>query len=81
MSDWSRDMTENNNVTVRPEKSQVSLGIRPVWSESSLFAWRLLGALATYRAHSEDSDQTGRMPRLISENSDQTGRMPRLISC
>ena len=39
--------------------------IRPVWSESSLSAWRNLGSLATHWAHSEDSDQTGRMPRLI----------------
>ena len=37
----------------------------PVWSESSLSAWRNLGSLATHWAHSEDSDQTGRMPRLI----------------
>ena len=42
-----------------------ALTIRPVWSESSLSAWRKLGSLATYWAHSEDSDQTGRMPRLI----------------
>ena len=35
------------------------------WSESSLSAWRKLGSLPTNRAHSEDSDQTGRMPRLI----------------
>ena len=27
--------------------------------------WRKLGPLATHCAHSEDSDQTGRMPRLI----------------
>ena len=46
---------------MRPAKTQ----IRPVWSESSLSAWRNLGSLATHRAHSEDSDQTGRMPRLI----------------
>ena len=39
--------------------------IRPVWSESSLSAWRKLGSLATHWAHSEDSDQTGRMPRPI----------------
>ena len=31
-----RDKT--NNVTVRPAKTQISLGIRPVWSESSLCA-------------------------------------------
>ena len=40
-------------------------GICPVWSESSLSARRKLGSLATHLAHSEDSDQTGRMPRLI----------------
>ena len=50
---------------VRPAKTQFSLGIPPVWSESSLSAWRNLGSLATHWAHSEDSDQTGRMPRLI----------------
>ena len=50
---------------VRPVKAQISLGVRPVWSESSLSAWRKLGSLATHWAHSEDSDQTGRMPRLI----------------
>ena len=41
------------------------LGIRPVWSESSLSAWRKHGSLATHWVHREDSDQTGRMPRLI----------------
>ena len=51
-------------MNVRPAKTQISLGIRPVWSESSLSAWRKLGSLATHWAHSEDSDQTGRMPRL-----------------
>ena len=35
-----------------------------IW-ESSLSAWRKLGSLATHWVHSEDSDQTGRMPRLI----------------
>ena len=32
---------------VRPAKTQISLGIRPVWSESPLSAWRKLGSLAT----------------------------------
>ena len=58
-----RDKT--NNVAVRPAKTQIRLDICPVWSESSLSAWRKLGPLATHRAHSEDSDQTERMPRLI----------------
>ena len=31
--------------------TQISLGIRPVWSESSLSAWRNLGPLATHWAH------------------------------
>ena len=56
---------KTNKVTVRPVKTQISLGIRPVWSVSSLSAWRKLGSLATHQAHGEDSDQTGRMPRLI----------------
>ena len=46
-------------------KTQISLGIRQVWSESLLSAWRELGSLATQWVHSEDTDQTGRMPRLI----------------
>ena len=50
---------KTNNVVVRPVKTQISLGIRPVWSESSLSAWRNLGSLATHWAHIEDSDQTG----------------------
>ena len=55
---------KTNNVAVRPTMTQISLGI-PVWSGSSLSTWRNLGSLVTYWAHSEDSDQTGRMPRLI----------------
>ena len=50
---------------VHPAKTQISLGIRPVWSESLLSTWRKLGSLATHQAHSEASDQTGQMPRLI----------------
>ena len=50
---------------MRPAKTQISPGIRPVWSESLLSAWRKLGSLATHWVHSKDSDQTGRMPRLI----------------
>ena len=56
---------KTNKVVVRPAKTQISLGIRPVWSESSLAVWRNLRSLATHWAHSEDYDQTGRMPRLI----------------
>ena len=43
---------------------------RSVWAsaqsdQSLLSAWRKLGSLATCWVHSEDSDQTGQMPRLI----------------
>ena len=61
----SSHMTKPTKWYVHPVKTQISLGIRPVWSESSLSAWRKHGSLATHSAHSEDSDQTGRMPRLI----------------
>ena len=61
----SRLMTKPTKWHVRPAKTLISLGIHPVWSESSLSTWRKLGPLATHWVHSEDSDQTGQMPRLI----------------
>ena len=61
----SRLMTKPTKWYVRPAKTLISLGTHPVWSESSLSAWRNLGSLATHWAPSEDSDQIGRMPRLI----------------
>ena len=51
-------------MAVHPAKTQISLDIRPVWSESLLYAWRNRGTLTTHWAHSEDSDQTG-WPSLI----------------
>ena len=56
---------KSNNVTVRPAKTEISLGIRPVWSESSLCAQWIAKDLSFLHADSEDSDQTGQMPRLI----------------
>ena len=58
-------MTKPTKWHVRPAKTRISLGIRPVWSESSLSAWRKLSSLVIHWAQSEDPDQTGRMPRLI----------------
>ena len=88
---WNSRISEpphdkTNKVTVRPTQTQISLGIRTVWSESSLSAWRKLGSLATHWAHSEDSDQTGWMPRLIWVFAGRTCHfvgfvMRRLISC
>ena len=56
---------KTNKVSVCPAKTQISLGLHPGWSASSLSTWRKLGSLATHWAHSEDSDQTELMPRLI----------------
>ena len=79
-------------MSVRPAKTQSSLGNRPVWSESSLSAWRKLGSLATHWAHSEESrltvfpdqDQDSLLVKRRNDNHspgyfDQTGRMLRLI--
>ena len=55
---------KTNKVTVRQAKTQISLGIRPVWSESSLCAHWVAKDPSFLHADSEDSDQTGRMPRL-----------------
>ena len=56
---------KTNKMTVRPAKTQISLGICPVWSESSLCALWVAKDPSFLHADSEDSDQTGRMPRLI----------------
>ena len=55
---------KTNKMTVHPAKTQISLGIRPVWSESSLSAWRKLGSLAIHLVHSKDSDQMSRPVHL-----------------
>ena len=51
-------------MTVHPAKTQFSLGIRQVWSESSLCAQWVAKDASFPHADSEDADQTGRMPRL-----------------
>ena len=52
-------------MSVRPAKTQISLGIRPAWSESSLCAQWVAKDPSFLHADSKESDQTGRMPRLI----------------
>ena len=56
---------KTNKTSGRPVKTQISLGIHPVWSESSLRAQWVAKDPRFLHAHSEDSDQTGQMPRLI----------------
>ena len=41
---------KTNKVSVRQANTQIKLGIRPFWSESSLSPWRNLGPLATHWA-------------------------------
>ena len=65
-------MTKPTKWPVRPAKTQISLGNHPVWSESSLSAQRSLG----FRAHREDSDQTGR-----SESSQDAQVILFVLSC
>ena len=56
---------KTNKMSVRPAKMQISLDIRSVWSESSLCIQWVAKDPGFLQADSEDSDQTGRMPRLI----------------
>ena len=46
-------MTKPTIWHVRQVKTQISLGMRPVWSESLLSAWRKVGYLVTHWAQSE----------------------------
>ena len=56
---------KSNKKSVRPTKTQISPGILSVWSESSLCSQRVAKDPRFLHADSEDSGQTGRMPRLI----------------
>ena len=56
---------KTNKITVRPAKTPISLGIRPVWSESSLCTQWVAKDPSFLHADSEDSDQTERITRLI----------------
>ena len=58
-------MTKSTKWCVRPAKTQISMGIRPVWSEVSLCAQWVAKDPMFLIADSKDSDQNGRMPRLI----------------
>ena len=48
-------------MSVHPAKTQISLGIHPVWSESSLCAQWVAKDPRFLHADNKDSDQTGRM--------------------
>ena len=63
---------QNQKMTFMPSEDSDQPGHPPSLIRVFLSTWHL-GSLATHWAHSEDFDQTGRMPRLM------TGRIPRLI--
>ena len=69
---------QNLQYDVRPVKTQICLGTRPVWSESSLSAGRKLGSIVTHWAHKEDSGQIGGC-QCGSESS--LGAHPFLLVC
>ena len=50
----SRLMTKPTKWPLRPVKTQINLGVCPVWLESLLSAWRNIGSSATHWAHCED---------------------------
>ena len=77
----SRVTTKPTIWHVRPAKTPISLGIRPVWSESSLSPWRNIKSLATHWAHSEDSDQTEHLPSLIRVFAGRTLVILLVLSC
>ena len=61
----SRIMTKPTKWPVPPAKTQISLGIRPVWLEFSLCAQRVANVPRFHHADSEDYDQAWRTPRQI----------------
>ena len=56
---------KTNKMSVRAAKTQISLGIRPVWSVPFLWVAKVAKHPCFLHVDSEDSEQTGRMPRLI----------------
>ena len=52
-------------MSVRPAKTRISLGIRPVWSESSLCAQWVAKDPSFLHTDSEEYDQTGRTVTLL----------------
>ena len=65
-SQLNRSMTKPRKRPVHPGKTQISLGVCPVWSKSLLCAQWVAKDPRFLLANSEDSDQPGRwMPRLI----------------
>ena len=66
MSNTTSSLNLHNDYDAKTSACWVKhLSIRPVWSESSLCAQWVAKDPSFLHADSEDSDQTGQMPRLI----------------
>ena len=61
----SHHMTKPKQWPVHPARTQISLGTHPIWSESLLCPFWVAKVPMLLHVGSKDSDQTGRMPRLI----------------
>ena len=70
---WATSWQKPTKWHVCPAKTQISLGICSVWSETSLCAQKVAKDPTFLHADSEDSDQTGWMPRLIWVFAGRTG--------
>ena len=73
-SQLSHLMTKPTKRYLHSLNTQISLGIHPVRSETSLCTQWVAKDPSFLRADSEDSDQTGRMPRLIWVFAGRTGK-------
>ena len=73
----SRCMTKSTKWSVRPAKTQISLGIRPV---RSIFPVHLIGSQGIYMPTAK-ADQTGRIPRLIHVFAGRTCYCVRFVVC
>ena len=62
---WAATWQNQKSDCAPSEDSDQPIGIRQVWSESSLCAWWVVKDPRLLHADSEDSDQTERIPRLI----------------
>ena len=77
---WNQSTTKSTKWYVRTAKTQISLVIRPVWSESLLSAWRRFESLATHKAHGRDSDHASRIRRLMWVFAGRKGNLV-VMSC
>ena len=72
LDEWCQSMTKQTKWPVCSAKTQISLGICPVWSESSLCVlWTAKDPNILQRT--AKSDQTGQMPTLIRVFAGRTG--------